>query len=59
MVQAFREVVEDALLSPLVAPVAEAMEVYKNKFPTEKKRWKPSWRRQLHLLPLPHDVRLS
>ena len=29
MVQAFREVVEDALLSPLVTPVAEAMEVYK------------------------------
>ena len=57
MVQAFREVVEDALLSPLVAPVAEAMEVYKNKFPAREEAVEAILRtRPLHLLPLPHDT---
>ncbi len=57
MVQAFREVVEDALLSPLVAPVAEAMEVYKNKFPAREEAVEAILRtRPIHLLPLPHDT---
>lgn len=57
MVQAFREVVEDALLSPLVAPVAEAMEVYKKKFPAREEAVEAILRtRPLHLLPLPHDA---
>ena len=55
MVQAFREVVEDALLSPLVAPVAEAMEVYKNKFPAREEAVEAILRmRPVHLLPLPY-----
>ena len=57
MVQAFREVVEDALLSPLVAPVAEAMEVYQSKFPAREEAVEAILRtRPLHLLPLPHDT---
>ena len=55
MVQAFREVVEDALLSPLVAPVAEALQVYQGKFPVREEAVEAILRtRPDHLLPQPH-----